>query len=75
MIPRPEPTFVDRMVREGKWRPEVIPAKVVGLTRDVTVYRTERKTNLITHDRHGDEQTHCPPPNDPRRSVEPRPAG
>ena len=29
------------MVREEKWQPEVVPAKVVGLSRDVTVYRTE----------------------------------
>ena len=59
-VSHPPATFVDRMVREGKWQPEVVPANVVGLTRDVTVYRTERKTNLITHDQHGDDETHCP---------------
>ena len=39
--PRPPATFVDRMVREGKWQPEVVPAKVVGMTHDVTVFRME----------------------------------
>ncbi len=59
-ISRPAAKFVDRMVGEGKWQSEVIPAEVVGLTRDVTVLRGERKTNLIKYDEHGDAETHCP---------------
>ena len=52
--------FVDRHVREGKWKPQVIPAGVVGLSRDLTVFRTARSSNIIDHKRHGDDETYCP---------------
>ena len=57
---RPRHAFVDRMVRQRKWRPQVVPAEVVGLSRDVTIYRGPRKSKLIVHEDYGDEQTYCP---------------
>jgi hypothetical protein len=48
------------MVREGIWKPEVVPAEVAGVARDLTIYRAERKTHLITYDEHGDPETRCP---------------
>ena len=48
------------MVREGQWILEVVPAEVVGLGRDVRVYRAARKSQLITHKEHGDQKTYCP---------------
>ena len=53
--------WVDEQERLGHWRREIIPASVVGLTRDLTVFRAPRKTNLITYDWHGDKETFCPP--------------
>jgi DNA repair photolyase len=53
--------FVNQEEEQGKWRKEIIPANVVGLSRDITVYRAARKTNLITYDWHGDKETFCPP--------------
>lgn len=53
--------FVDEQVATGKWREEMIPAEVVGLSRPLTVFRSSRTANLITHDWHGDKNTFCPP--------------
>lgn len=58
---RPVSWFVEEQVADGGWREEVIPANVVGLSRPLVVCRAPRKTNLITHDWHGDKSTFCPP--------------
>lgn len=47
--------------KHSGWEQQIIPASVVGLNRDLTVIRANRKTNLITYDWHGDEKTFCPP--------------
>ena len=56
-----ESPFVDRMVRNGTWRLEDVPAEVVGLKRRIQVYRAVRRTDLITYSIHGDKNTFCPP--------------
>ncbi len=53
--------YVENQVDRRAWREETIPAEVVGLSRAVTVFRSSRKTNLITYDWHGDKDTFCPP--------------
>lgn len=58
---RPIDWYVNNKVDVGKWREEVIPAEIVGLSRSLTVFRTPRKTNLVTYDWHGDKNTFCPP--------------
>jgi hypothetical protein len=58
---RPIDWFTTAQVEQGIWKEEEIPSEVVGLTRPMTVYRTSRKTNLITYDWHGDKHTFCPP--------------
>jgi DNA repair photolyase len=59
-LDRPQHAFVDRMKSQGKWIPEAVPAGVVGLRRDLTIYRGERKSKLICHQDHGDQTTYCP---------------
>jgi DNA repair photolyase len=56
-----ESKFIDKMVREGIWQLEDVPAEIVGLKRGLQVYRAVRETNLITHRDHGDKHTFCPP--------------
>lgn len=58
---KPITWFVDEQVNSGNWKVEVIPADVVGLSRPITVFRSSRRTNLITYDWHGDLETFCPP--------------
>lgn len=58
---RPIDWYVNDKVDVGKWREEVIPAEMVGLSRPLTVFRASRKTNLVTYDWHGDKNTFCPP--------------
>lgn len=58
---KPTNWYVEQQIQEGVWHEETIPAEVVGLTRPLTVLRSERKTQLITHDWHGDTKTFCPP--------------
>ncbi len=58
---KPISWYVNKQVADGVWQEQVIPANVVGLSRDVTVFRGPRKTNLITYDWHGDKNTFCPP--------------
>lgn len=58
---RPVTWFAEEQVQNGVWREETIPAEVVGLTRPITVFQAPRKTNLITYDWHGDQETFCPP--------------
>ncbi|MAD80302.1 MAG: hypothetical protein CMJ50_05575 [Planctomycetaceae bacterium] len=53
--------YVDKRVQEEKWRLETIPADVVGLSRDLQVYRAERGSDLVTFAKHGDKDTFCPP--------------
>jgi DNA repair photolyase len=53
--------YVGRMEGEGVWRREVVPARIVGLDRDMTIYRATRKTQLITYGIHSDQDTFCPP--------------
>lgn len=60
-VGRPMDWYVTNQVDEGKWREEVIPAEIVGLSRPLTVFRAPRKTNLVTYDWHGDKDTFCPP--------------
>ena len=52
--------YVDEQVELGKWREDTIPANVVGLSRPLRIFRTFRKTNLITYSWHGDKNTFCP---------------
>ena len=58
---RPITWYVEREVREGRWREELVSAEVVGLSRPLTVFRGIRKTGLIAYDWHGDSATFCPP--------------
>jgi DNA repair photolyase len=58
---KPITWYVEEQVAEGKWRQEIIPANVVGLSRPLSVFRAPRKTNPITHKWHGDRNTFCPP--------------
>ena len=60
LIDRPAHRFVERMVREGKWRQEVVPAETVGLARDLTIYRAHRSGKLIAYDEHGDQADPLP---------------
>ena len=53
--------FVENKVENGSWKKETIPANIVGLSRPISVFRASRKTNLITYDWHGDDNTFCPP--------------
>ena len=53
--------FIDKRIASGKLREEVVPANVVGLTRDLTVLRGERSADFIKFDHHGDQITFCPP--------------
>ncbi len=57
---RPRHKFVDRMVREGTWKPETVPADITGLNRDLIVYRAPRKSECITYEDHSDQHTRCP---------------
>jgi DNA repair photolyase len=47
--------------QRGEWIKETIPAEVVGLSRNVTIYRADRSGAYITHKYHGDKNTFCPP--------------
>lgn len=59
--PRPHSTFVENHVKSGKWRLERIPAYVVGLSRDLDVYRAKRSTSFITEKQdNSDAETFCP---------------
>jgi DNA repair photolyase len=58
---RPVTWYVEHQVTTGKWREEVIPAEIVGLSRPLHVFRAPRRTNLIVHAWHGDRETFCPP--------------
>lgn len=58
---RPPSKFIDRKVSTGSWQRETVPAVTAGLTRDVTIYRSDRKSDLIKFDHHGDKDTFCPP--------------
>ena len=53
--------FTDRKEQEGAWRKEVVPAEVAGLSRDISIYRANRKGDFVTHKHHGDAKTFCPP--------------
>ena len=53
--------FVRRQEATGVWRQQKLAAAIVGLTRDIVVYRAKRTTNLITFKKHGDRDTYCPP--------------
>jgi hypothetical protein len=53
--------YVDKQVEDGNWIEQEIPSHISGLSRAIKVFRTERKTNLITYDWHGDKETFCPP--------------
>ncbi len=53
--------YVQKRLDAGDWRLETIPAGIVGLRRDIEVFRATRKTNLIVHKWHGDSRTFCPP--------------
>lgn len=58
---RPKTGFIERKVNELKWQEEIVSAATVGLTRDVTIFRAERQSDLIKYDWHGDKDTFCPP--------------
>lgn len=58
---KPISWFVDEQKASGTWYEETIPSEVVGLNRDLIVFRAPRKTNLITYAWHGDKDTFCPP--------------
>jgi hypothetical protein len=53
--------YVEKQISEGTWRQEIIQPEIVGLSRQITVFRASRKTNLIAYDWHGDRDTFCPP--------------
>ena len=61
LTPLSNSDFVRRQEAAGVWRQERLPAAIVGLTRDIDVYRARRSTNLITFKKHGDRDTYCPP--------------
>jgi len=58
---QPVDWYVNEQVKLGNWTVQEIPAEILGLSRSLTVFRASRKTNLITHDWHGDKNTFCPP--------------
>ena len=58
---RPKQKYVENRVNAGSWRLETIPAAVVGLTRDLEVYRAHRSADFVTFKYHGDKDTFCPP--------------
>lgn len=58
---KPVTWFVEREVEEGRWREEILKPEITGLSREVAVFRSPRRTNHITHDWHGDDKTFCPP--------------
>lgn len=44
---KPMTWWIDKQVTEGRWRLEVIPAEIVGLSRPLAVFRASRKTNSV----------------------------
>jgi DNA repair photolyase len=58
---KPITWYVEEQLAKGKWRQEIISADVLGLSRPLSVFRAPRKTNLITHKWHGNQNTFCPP--------------
>lgn len=57
----PTSWYVNEMIARGDWREEVIPAQMVGLSRDLAVLRASRKGDFIVSEWHGDRKTFCPP--------------
>ncbi len=54
--------YVEGMVVRGRWRQEIIPAEVLGLSRDRAVFWQERRSShWIVEKWHGDGNTFCPP--------------
>jgi hypothetical protein len=50
------------MVAKGAWKPEIVPASVTGLGRDITIFRAARaKKTMLLYNWHGDKNTICPP--------------
>jgi len=41
--------FVDRQVRDGKWRVEIIPKEITGTPRDMHVFRAPRAGAGVGH--------------------------
>ena len=58
---KPIQSFVEAEVTRGAWREQEILPEVSGLARSIYVFRANRKSNLVTHDWHGDDKTFCPP--------------
>jgi DNA repair photolyase len=58
---KPVDWYVNEQVEKGVWRIQLIPAEIVGLPRDITIFRAARKTNFISQVWHGDADTFCPP--------------
>lgn len=58
---KPITWWVEEQVAQGRWQEQVLPAAVVGLRRDLTVFRAPRRTNLIITRWFGDAATFCPP--------------
>lgn len=53
--------YVEKQLDDEAWDEQLLAGSTVGLSRDITVFRAARKTNLITYDWHGDKNTFCPP--------------
>jgi DNA repair photolyase len=60
-VQQAESSFVAKQVATGRWRMETIPSEIVGLRRDIQVFRAPRAGDFITHDYYGDRNTFCPP--------------
>jgi len=59
---KPVNHYVQKMVRQGKWKLERIDAEVLGTARPLEVYRVVRKSNLIKSwtNRAKEDETYCP---------------
>lgn len=54
--------LLDEQLATDKWRLEVIPASLTGLSRDIQAIRGPRQPKtILTFDWHGDKDTFCPP--------------
>jgi DNA repair photolyase len=53
--------FIQEQIEKGSVEEFEVPPAISGMPRPMTVLLSERKTNLIKFDYHGDKNTFCPP--------------
>lgn len=57
---KPFDHYEQRMMREGTWRLELIPAEILGLARPLEVHRAERASRFIEPWDRDDGASYCP---------------